>query len=155
MGRQHPLDVFRSSRDGFDKASKRRRVVGKVIASSVKVKSALAGLFDRWGWQGETGRDFSFDLRRRATQDGGLSRVCRMARWSHSEPGLACESLDLGRSIVRFRTWQQEALCRSAEGRWCDAYHVLWRHRHAVGRGAGARVQAVSGWVMAWQNCPP
>jgi len=43
VGRQHPLDVFRSSRDGFDKASKRRRVVGKVIASSVKVKSALAG----------------------------------------------------------------------------------------------------------------
>ena len=43
MGRQHPLDVFRSSRDGFDKASKRRRVVGRVIASSVKVKSSLTG----------------------------------------------------------------------------------------------------------------
>lgn len=43
MGRQHPLDVFRSSRDGFDKASKRRTVAGKVIASSVKVKSKLSG----------------------------------------------------------------------------------------------------------------
>ena len=43
MGRQHPLDVFRSSRDGFDKASKRRTVAGKVIASSVKVKSKLTG----------------------------------------------------------------------------------------------------------------
>ncbi len=36
MGRQHPLDVFRSSRDGFEKASRRRTVAGKVIASSVR-----------------------------------------------------------------------------------------------------------------------
>ena len=53
MGRQHPLDVFRSSREGFDKASKRRTVAGKVIASSVKVKSKLAALGLSLGYTGE------------------------------------------------------------------------------------------------------
>lgn len=35
--RQHPLDVFRASGDGFDKASRRRRTVpGKVVATSLR-----------------------------------------------------------------------------------------------------------------------
>lgn len=38
MGSKHPLDVFRSSGEGFDRASRgsRRTLAGKVIASSVK-----------------------------------------------------------------------------------------------------------------------
>jgi hypothetical protein len=38
MGKKHPLDIFRSSADGFDTASRERRtVVGRVVASAPRV----------------------------------------------------------------------------------------------------------------------
>ena len=44
VGRKHPLDVFRSTGDGFEKASRKRRTVqGKVIASSVRQRAEGSG----------------------------------------------------------------------------------------------------------------
>ena len=44
MGRKHPLDVFRSTGDGFEKASRKRRTVqGKVISSSVRQRAEGSG----------------------------------------------------------------------------------------------------------------
>lgn len=40
MGSRHPLDIFRSTDDGFDHASRRRRTVsGKVLGSNTRSKS--------------------------------------------------------------------------------------------------------------------
>lgn len=40
--KQHPLDVFRTSESGFGKATRRRRVQGKVLASTARPTQATA-----------------------------------------------------------------------------------------------------------------
>ncbi len=83
MGRQHPLDVFRSNQDGFDKASQRRTVAGKVIASSVKHKvpsKARSGLGSAAGTVGKAKPKAS---KRRSA---GASRASSQPKASQAKP---------------------------------------------------------------------